>query len=93
MMVLIVSPLRRLGRYTLGDVLGAKLPDPRTRLAVAVCSVSISLVYLVAQLVGAGALISIVFDLKFATAAIAVGLLMTAYVAFGGMLAATWCRS
>jgi cation/acetate symporter len=92
MMVLIVSPLRRLGRYTLGDVLGAKLPDPRTRLAVAVCSVSISLVYLVAQLVGAGALISIVFDLKFATAAIAVGLLMTAYVAFGGMLAATWVQ-
>lgn len=91
-MVLLVNPLRRLGRYTLGDVLNAKLPDPRTRLAVALCSVSISWVYLVAQLVGAGALISIVFDLKFATAAIAVGLLMTAYVAFGGMLAATWVQ-
>jgi cation/acetate symporter len=92
MMVLIVSPLRRFGRYTLGDVLGTKLPHPRTRLAVAICTVTISLLYLVAQLVGAGALISIVFDLKFATAAISVGLLMTAYVAFGGMLAATWVQ-
>jgi len=92
MMVVIVTPLRRLGRYTLGDVLSAKLPHPRTRLAVAVCTVTISLVYLVAQLVGAGALISIVFNLQFATAAITVGLLMTAYVAFGGMLAATWVQ-
>jgi cation/acetate symporter len=92
MMVLIVGPLRRLGRYTLGDVVSAKLPHPRTRLAVAVCTVTISLLYLVAQLVGAGALISIVFDLEFATATIAVGLLMTAYVAFGGMLAATWVQ-
>lgn len=91
-MLLLVNPLRRLGRYTLGDVLNAKLPDPRTRLSVALCSVSISWVYLVAQLVGAGALITIVFDLKFATAAISVGLLMTAYVAFGGMLAATWVQ-
>jgi cation/acetate symporter len=92
MMVLIVTPLRKLGRFTLGDVLNAKLPDPRTRVVTAVCTIITSLLYLVAQLVGAGSLIAIVFDLNFVTATAAVGVLMTTYVAFGGMLAATWVQ-
>jgi cation/acetate symporter len=92
MMLLIVTPLRRMGRFTLGDVLNARLPGSRTRAAVAICTVVVSLLYLVAQLVGAGSLIAIVFDLKFSTAAVTVGVLMASYVAFGGMLAATWVQ-
>lgn len=91
-LALIVGPLRRFGQFTLGDVLEARLNDSRMRIILGVCAITISLIYLVAQMVGAGGLISIVFGLSFETAVILVGILMTIYVAFGGMLAATWVQ-
>ncbi|HKX78101.1 MAG TPA: cation acetate symporter [Novosphingobium sp.] len=92
MMALIVSPLRRLGRYTLGDVITHRQDSSRVRIVVGCCTVVISLINLVAQLVGAGALISIVFGVPFIAAVVIVATLMTLYVAFGGMLAATWVQ-
>lgn len=92
MLAIIVTPLRRLGRYTLGDVITHKWSTPGARIVVGLCSVAVSLIYLVAQLVGAGALISIVFDIGFDRAVIIIATLMTIYVAFGGMLAATWVQ-
>lgn len=92
MLALIVGPLRRLGRYTLGDVVTHRLQEPRMRVVVGLCTIVISLINLVAQLVGAGALISIVFGLPFNLAVVIVASLMTGYVAFGGMLAATWVQ-
>jgi cation/acetate symporter len=91
-LALLVGPLRRLGRFTLGDVVQARLHDPRIRLVLGICTIVISLINLVAQLVGAGGLIAIVFGLPFNLAVAAVGTLMTIYVAFGGMLAATWVQ-
>lgn len=91
-LALLVSPLRRLGRFTLGDVVQSRLRDPRMRVVIGACTITISLINLVAQMVGAGGLISIVFGLTFNVAVVVVGTLMTIYVAFGGMLAATWVQ-
>lgn len=86
------GPLRRLGRFTLGDVLVARLEDRRMRVFSGVATIVISLIYLIAQLVGAGALISVLFRLSFDHAVIIVGALMAIYIVFGGMLAATWVQ-
>lgn len=92
LLIFIVKPLRQLGRYTLGDVVASRFVDPRLRIVLGVCVVTVSLIYLVAQLVGAGALISLVFGLKFNVAVTIVGVLMAVYVSFGGMLAASWVQ-
>ena len=92
MLLLIAGPLRRLGRYTIGDVMVTQLGDERMRLFSGVSSIVIALIYLIAQMVGAGTLISVLFGLGFTTAVLTVGGLVTIYVAFGGMLAATWVQ-
>ena len=86
------GPLRRLGRFTLGDVLVSRLADPRMRVFSGISTIVISLIYLIAQLVGAGALISVLFGLQFTHAVVIVGALMAVYIVFGGMLAATWVQ-
>jgi cation/acetate symporter len=92
MVLWLAGPLRRLGRYTLGDVLMQRLDDPRMRLLSGVSTIVVSLIYLVAQLVGAGALISVLFGFGFNASVIAVGALMASYVVLGGILAATWVQ-
>ena len=92
MLLWLAGPLRRLGRFTLGDVLIARLGDPRMRVFSGVSTIAISLIYLIAQLVGAGALISVLFGIAFTPAVIIVGALMAIYIVFGGMLAATWVQ-
>jgi cation/acetate symporter len=92
MIALVAGPLRALGRYTLGDVLTHRLADPRLRLFSGLNTITISLVYLVAQMVGAGSLTSLLFGLSFSSAVMIVGALMAIYVAVGGMLAATWVQ-
>ena len=86
------GPLRRLGRFTLGDVLVARLAEPKMRVFSGVSTIVISLIYLIAQLVGAGALVSVLFGLSFNLSVIVVGALMAIYIVFGGMLAATWVQ-
>ncbi len=88
----VAGPLRRLGRYTLGDVLVARLSSPAMRTFSGVSTIVISLIYLIAQLVGAGALVSVLFGLSFNHAVMIVGALMAIYIVFGGMLAATWVQ-
>ncbi len=88
----IAGPLRRLGRYTLGDVLVARLQNRSMRVFSGVSTIAISLIYLIAQLVGAGALIEILFGISFNHAVVIVGALMAIYIVFGGMLAATWVQ-
>lgn len=91
-LAILVGPLRRMGKFTLGDVVQGRLKAPRSRVILGVCTITISLINLVAQMVGAGGLISIVFGLEFNFAVVIVGGLMAIYVAFGGMLAATWVQ-
>ena len=92
MMLLIAGPLRRAGKFTLGDVMTSRLPSPSMRLFAGSSTIIISIIYLVGQLVGAGILISLLFGFDFSVAVILVGVLMTIYVAVGGMLAATWVQ-
>lgn len=91
-LALFAEPLRRLGRYTLADLLAARFPGPGVRSYAASSTLLISLFYLVAQVVGAGALIEAVFGIAYSTAVLIVGTLMAIYVAFGGMLATTWVQ-
>ena len=92
LIALVAGPLRRLGRYTLGDVITFRLQDQRLRMFSGINTIVISLMYLVAQMVGAGTLTSLLFGLEFQTSVLIVGVLMALYVAVGGMLAATWVQ-
>ncbi|MFZ1426154.1 MAG: cation/acetate symporter ActP [Geminicoccaceae bacterium] len=89
---LIAEPLRNLGRYTFADVAAYRLAEVPVRLIAGVNTLVIVLFYLIAQLVGAGKLIQLLFGLPYFVAVGLVGLLMMAYVAFGGMLATTWVQ-
>lgn len=89
---LIAEPLRRLGRYSLADVLTYRLNERSIRIASAVCSLVIICFYLVAQLVGAGELIGLLLGIPYRWAVCVAGLLMIAFVNFGGMRGATWVQ-
>ena len=89
---LIAEPLRNLGKYTFADVVAYRLQQKPVRTASAAGSLITVLFYLIAQMVGAGTLVKLMFGLQFEVAVIAVGILMIAYVLFGGMLATTWVQ-
>jgi cation/acetate symporter len=91
-MFLIAEPLRNLGRYTFADVVAFRLRQTPVRIAAAVGSLAVVSFYLIAQMVGAGNLIRLLFGLSYETAVVIVGLVMLAYVLFGGMLATTWVQ-
>jgi cation/acetate symporter len=91
-MFLIAEPLRNLGKYTFADVVAFRLQQRPIRIASAFGSLSTIIFYLIAQMVGAGGLINTLFGLQYEWAVIVVGLVMLAYVLFGGMLATTWVQ-
>ncbi|MCX7760096.1 MAG: cation acetate symporter [Hydrogenothermaceae bacterium] len=91
-MFLLSEPLRNLGKYTFADVTSFRLEQTRIRTLAALGSLTVVTFYLIAQMVGAGKLIQLLFGLPYATAVIVVGALMITYVAFGGMLATTWIQ-
>jgi cation/acetate symporter len=91
-MFLIAEPLRNLGKYTFADVVAFRLRQAPVRVAAAVGSLAVVAFYLIAQMVGAGNLIHLLFDLDYETAVVIVGLVMLAYVLFGGMMATTWVQ-
>src|SRR5215217_7525595 len=86
---LIAEPLRNLGRYTFADVVAARLRQKPVRVASAVGSLAVIAFYLIAQMVGAGNLIRLLFGLQYEYAIAIVGVVMLAYVLFGGMIATT----
>lgn len=89
---LIAERLRNLGRFNLSDVVSFRLEEKPVRTLAAFSSLVVVAFYLIAQMVGAGQLIKLLFGLDYNIAVIVVGLLMTAYVLFGGMLATTWVQ-
>ncbi len=91
-MFLIAEPLRNLGKYTFADVVAYRLNQRPIRAAAAAGSLVTVLFYLIAQMVGAGTLVKLMFGLPFEGALVIVGALMIAYVLFGGMLATTWVQ-
>ena len=89
---LIAEPLRNLGRYTFADVVASRLDPMPVRISATVGSLATIAFYLIAQMVGAGSLIRLLFGIPYETAVVIVGCAMMAYVLFGGMLATTWVQ-
>lgn len=90
--LLVAEPLRNAGRYTLSDLMAYRLRPRPVRAAAAASSVIIGMFYLLAQLVGAGAITSLLLPVKPEVGIIVVGFLMIVYVLFGGMLATTYVQ-
>lgn len=91
-MFLIAEPLRNLGKYTFADVVAFRLRQTPVRVAASVGSLAVISFYLIAQMVGAGNLIRLLFGLQYEVAVGIVGIVMLAYVLFGGMMATTWVQ-
>jgi cation/acetate symporter len=91
-LVLIAEPLRNLGKYTFADVVAFRLKQTPVRVAAAIGTLAVVVFYLIAQMVGAGNLIKLLFGISYDTAVMIVGAVMLAYVLFGGMLATTWVQ-
>jgi cation/acetate symporter len=89
---LIAEPLRNLGRYTFADVVAIRLRQTSVRVAAAVGTLATVTLYLIAQMVGAGGLIRLMFGFSYEQAIILVGMVMIGYVLFGGMIATTWVQ-
>ena len=92
LMFLIAEPLRNLGKYTFADVVAFRLKQTPVRIASAVGGITTVLVYTIAQMVGSGNLIKLMFGIQYKVAVVIVGAVMMAYVLFGGMVATTWVQ-
>ncbi|MDX2306922.1 MAG: cation acetate symporter [Hyphomicrobium sp.] len=91
-MFLIAEQLRNLGKFTFADVAAYRLDATAIRTLSAVGTLAVVAFYLIAQMVGAGKLIELLFGLDYLYAVVLVGVLMITYVAFGGMVATTWVQ-
>jgi cation/acetate symporter len=90
---LLAERLRNLGKYTFADAVSFRLQPIPIRSLAACGTLAVVILYLIAQMVGAGKLIQILFGLPYSVAVFIVGLLMICYVTFGGMLATTWVQT
>ena len=91
-LLLIAEPCRNIGKYTLSDILAYR-NDPRlSRVFGAISVITVSTFYLTAQMVGGGVLVKTLIGIDYEVSVIAVGILMLAYVLFGGMVATTWVQ-
>jgi cation/acetate symporter len=89
---LLSERMRNSGKFTMADVLSFRLNERPARTAAALGTLVVAGFYLVAQMVGAGALINALVGIDFSLAVIATGVFMLVYVVFGGMLATTWVQ-
>ena len=89
---LLAERMRNAGKFTVADVLAFRLRARPVRVATAINTLLISGIYLVAQLVGAGAVIEALAGISFPVAVMICGVFMVVYVVFGGMLATTWVQ-
>jgi cation/acetate symporter len=92
LMFLIAEPLRNLGQFTFADVVAFRMRQVPVRIASAFGGILTLLFYVLAQMVGAGNLITLMFGLRYEWAVLVVGIVMLAYVLFGGMIATTWVQ-
>jgi cation/acetate symporter len=89
---MIAERLRNLGKFTFADVASFRLGQRQIRMLSAVGSLCVVSLYLIAQMVGSGKLIQLLFGLPYNYAVVLVGILMVIYVTKGGMLATTWVQ-
>jgi SSS family solute:Na+ symporter/cation/acetate symporter len=91
-LLVIAEPLRNLGRFTLADAVAARFEGRLLRGVLAVASLVLSLVYMVVQFVGAGALAQLLLGVSFPVAVLGIGVLMTLYTCLGGMVGTTYIQ-
>ncbi len=90
---IVAEPLRNAGKYTMADVLAYRLKPRPVRAAASLSTLTVSIFYMIAQMVGAGVLVrQLIPGVSYEVAVIGVGVLMVIYVVFGGMLATTWVQ-
>ncbi len=92
LMFLIAEPLRNLGKFTFADVVAFRLRQTPVRVASAFGGILTLLFYTIAQMVGAGNLVTLMFGIPYEMAVTLVGGVMLLYVLFGGMIATTWVQ-
>jgi cation/acetate symporter len=93
-LLVVAEPLRNAGKYTMADVLAYRLKARPVRAMASLSTLTVSTFYMIAQMVGAGALVKLLLagHVTYNQAVIGVGILMIVYVVFGGMLATTWVQ-
>lgn len=95
-LLLVAEPLRNVGRFTMADVLSFRLKQKPVRVAAAFGTLFVSLFYLIAQMAGAGSLVSVLLDLHDSTSqsivVAVVGVIMILYVLIGGMKGTTYVQ-
>ncbi|WP_255956126.1 solute symporter family protein [Streptomyces odontomachi] len=95
-LLLVAEPLRNSGRYTMGDVLAYRMRQRPVRTAAGVSTIVVSIFYLLAQMAGAGVLVSLLLGITSDSGKIGivalVGVLMIVYVTIGGMKGTTWVQ-
>jgi cation/acetate symporter len=91
-LLVIAEPCRNIGKYTLSDILAYRNDPKKARIVGALSTITVSTFYLTAQMVGAGVLIKTLIGIDYEISVMVVGVLMLAYVLFGGMVATTWVQ-
>src|SRR5512137_2744789 len=91
-LLVIAEPCRNIGRYTLSDILAYRNNPKAMRIVGALSVITVSTFYLTAHMVGGGVLVKTLIGIDYEISVIAVGVLMLAYVLFGGMVATTWVQ-
>ena len=91
-LLVIAEPCRNIGKYTMGDILAFRNNPKTVKGFMAVSTITVSTFYLTAQMVGGGVLVKTLIGIDYEYSVIAVGVLMLAYVIFGGMVATTWVQ-
>ncbi len=91
-LLVIAEPCRNIGKYTLGDILAFRNDPNKARMVAALSTITVSIFYLTAQMVGGGVLVKTLIGIDYEVSVIVVGCLMLAYVVFGGMVATTYVQ-
>jgi cation/acetate symporter len=91
-LLVIAEPCRNIGKYTLGDILAFRNDPKKARIIAAISTITVSIFYLTAQMVGGGVLVKTLIGIDYEVSVMAVGTLMLAYVVFGGMVATTYVQ-
>ncbi|MGK9181889.1 cation acetate symporter [Priestia filamentosa] len=91
-LLLVAEPLRNLGKYTLADMITERFRSKKIRAVTAFNALTISIFYMLAQLVAAGALFKLLLGINYELSVIIVGIVMLSFVLFGGMTATSWVQ-
>ena len=91
-LLIIAEPCRNIGKYTLGDILAFRNNPKTVKTFMAISTITVSTFYLTAQMVGGGVLVKTLIGIDYEVSVVAVGILMLAYVVFGGMVATSYVQ-